>query len=400
MNQSTHTTKVSKKKGVIKKARTLKRTAPNKISKKVKLISEDITEILNKAPKVKFPSKLIPMYATLVNEPANESGWLYEVKWDGYRALAFSNKGTVELRSRNEKSFTDKFYPITADVKEWNINAIVDGEIVVLQNNGISSFGSLQNWRSEADGELMFYVFDILWYEGKDLTGLSLLDRRMILKSLFPVKGNIRLSEIFDGEGKDFFETAKQMGLEGIIAKKAESRYYPGNRTKEWLKIKANQRQEMVIGGFTKNEDSRKLFSALLLGVYENGKLIYTGKVGTGFNDKTQREMMEQFKPLIADNPAFTILPDINKPSRFRPDPPHATAVWLKPKLVCEVSFTELSSDGIMRHPSFEGMRMDKKAKDVVMEMPKPIDRLSQKEATFKRKKIIVPSGNKERKTL
>ncbi|MEO5946089.1 MAG: DNA ligase D, partial [Chitinophagaceae bacterium] len=129
-----------------------------------------------------------------------------------------------------------------------------------------------------------------------------------------------------------------------------------------------NKRQEMVIGGYTKNDDTSKAFSSLLVGVFDAGKLIYTGKVGTGFTQKLQKEMLKEFAPLIIDEPPFTITPDINKPSRFRPNPPHASAVWLKPELVCEVSFTEMTSDGVMRHPSFEGMRVDKNAKDIKAE--------------------------------
>src|SRR6185312_8977180 len=172
----------------------------------------------------------------------------------------------------------------------------------------------------------------------------------------------------FAGKGIDFFEAAKQSGLEGIIAKKADSKYQSSVRSNEWLKIKTNKRQEVVIGGFTKNDDTVKQFSSLLVGVFNGKELIYTGKIGTGFNNQTQKDMMKKFQPLVIDHPPFSKLPDVNKPSRFRPNPPHATAIWLKPELVCEVSFTEMTNDGVMRHPSFEGMRIDKKAKDVVLE--------------------------------
>jgi bifunctional non-homologous end joining protein LigD len=361
-------------------------------------VASEVKRLLQKAPAAKFSVSHTPMLATLVDKPFEEPGWLYEVKWDGYRALAFVNKGKVELRSRNNKSFNEKFYPVTQAIKDWNINAIVDGEIVVINKSGSANFSSLQNWRSEADGELVFYVFDLLWYEGKDLTSLTLKERKQILKSLPLVKG-IRVSEDFDESGTEFFETVKKMGLEGIIAKKEDSLYYPGNRSKEWLKIKANKRQEMIIGGFTKNEDSRKIFSALLVGAYENGKLVYTGKIGTGFNDAMQREMMKQFKPLITDKPPFSYTPDINKPSRFRPDPPNATATWLKPELVCEVNFTEMTNDGIMRHPSFAGIRIDKNAKKVIIEKAKQTESVV-KSKTIRGKSLIIPAEKKERKTL
>lgn len=359
----------------------------------------NVAELVAGAAKVKFPVKLTPMLATLVDQPFDEPGWLYEVKWDGYRALGFVNKNKVELKSRNDKSFNDKFYPVTKALSKWKINAVVDGEIVVAGENGISNFGDLQNWRSEADGELFYYVFDILWYEGKDLTKLSLLERKNILKAVLPKDPIVRVSEYFDGSGVDFFEKAKKIGLEGMIAKKADSVYHAGDRSKEWLKIKANKRQEMVIGGYTINDDTSKPFSSLLVGVYEKGRLIYRGKVGTGFNIQTQKDMMKLFKPLITSSVPFTEVPDINKPSRFRPDPPHATVRWLKPRLVCEVSFTEMTSDGILRHPSFEGMRIDKKAVDVVQETAKPTAKTI-RETKAATKKLIAPRGKAERKTL
>ncbi|HMT28168.1 MAG TPA: DNA ligase D, partial [Bacteroidia bacterium] len=270
---------------------------------------------------------------------------------------------------------------------------------VVLDKSRKSNFGSLQNWRSDADGEIYFYVFDIMWLNGKDLTQLPLEERRALLKDIVPANPVIRLSENFEVNGIEFFETAKKMGLEGIIAKKSDSMYSVGNRSKEWLKIKANKRQEMVIGGYTMNDDTSRSFSSLLVGVYDKGKLIYTGKVGTGFNDKQQREMLKQFKPLISKKPPFTELPDINKPSRFRHNPPHAKAVWMKPELVCEVSFTEMTTDGIMRHPSFEAMRIDKKAKDVRLEMATDAKKIATK-LKKNAKSVLLPIGKTERKTF
>src|SRR6185503_7697331 len=332
--------------------------------------NKSIDSILEKAKKTTMPKLVKPMLATLVDEPFDDPDWLCEVKWDGYRAMAYVNKGDVEILSRNNKSFNEKYYPLRQLLEKWKINAFVDGEIVVLNENGQSNFGHLQNWRSEADGELAYYVFDILWYDGRNLMELPLERRRKVLEEILPKDDDrIRLSQIFNAKGTDFFGAAKQMGLEGIIAKKKESVYSPDLRSKEWLKIKAQKRQEVVIGGFTKNEGSGKKFSSLLLGVYENNALSYVGKVGTGFSDKLQAEMMEKFKPLLTKKMPFTHEPDVNSPSRFRPNPPKATAYWLKPELVCEVSFAEVTGDGVFRHPSFEGLRGDKKAKDVVREV-------------------------------
>jgi bifunctional non-homologous end joining protein LigD len=329
----------------------------------------DAATILKKAPKGAITTGIKPMLATLVNEPFDDPDWVYEIKWDGYRALGFINKGEVQLLSRNNKDFSEKYYPITELLKSWKINVVIDGEILVLNDKGVSNFGALQNWRSEADGELVLYVFDILWYDGKNLMGLPLVERQAILKEVLPTDDDrVRLSQVFKANGNEFFEAAGKIGLEGIMAKKANSIYISDNRSKEWLKIKINKRQEVVIGGFTKNEGTAKQFSSLLLGVFEGDRFQYVGKVGTGFSDKLQKEMMALFKPLIIDKSPFTSEPDVNKPSRFRPNPPKAKATWLKPELVCEISFAEVTSDGVFRHPSFEGMRIDKKAKEVVRE--------------------------------
>ena len=361
--------------------------------------SFDLDAILSSGKTSEFPSKISPMLATMVDKPFDKEGWQYEIKWDGYRTVAFCNKDNVELKSRNDKSYNEKFYPVLKAVQQWNIHAVVDGEVVVLGEGGKPNFSALQNWRSEADGELYFYVFDLLWMNGKDLMQLPLSERRIILKQLIPEDNIIRFSENFEVSGIELFEAAKKMGLEGIMAKKSDSTYSPGNRAKDWLKIKANKRQEMVIGGYTKNEASSKTFSSLLLGVYEKGKLIYTGKAGTGFSDKLQKEMLEQFKPYITDSVPFTELPDINKPSRFHHNPPHATAVWMKPELVCEVSFTEMTTDGVMRHPSFVAMRMDKRAEDVNSEKAIDTDEIISPEKA-QSETIMKPAGKRYRKTF
>lgn len=331
---------------------------------------------LSGTPLAPLPKTANPMLATLVDKPFNEEGWLYEIKWDGYRAMALCDKSKLELLSRNNKSFNEKFYPIYDAVKALGLQAVLDGEIVVLNNSGVSSFGALQNWRSEADGDLVYYVFDLTWLNGHDLTGLQLTQRRQMLHQILPKDGPVRESRNFDSSATELLEAAGKMGLEGIIAKKADSLYLPGDRGRNWLKIKNHKRHEVVIGGFTHNDDSPKHFSALLVGVFEGGKLQYTGKIGTGFTDKVQKEMMAKFKPLITSKPPFAALPDINKPSRFRPDPPHASATWLKPQLVCEVSYAEITEDGVMRHPSFEGMREDKAAKDVHPEKAMPAEKV------------------------
>ena len=333
-------------------------------------IVAQVQSSLTRKKKTSMPGDLKPMLATLIEEPFDDPEWVFEVKWDGYRTLAYLDKGKVELRSRNNNSFVEKFYPVYDALKEWPIKAVVDGEIVAVNEKGLSEFSALQNWRSEDDGDLLMYVFDILWLNGIDCTGLPLTERREILRAIVPGEGIIRFSENFEASGTEFFEVAQGLGLEGIIAKKADSTYQPDTRTRSWLKIKTEQRHEAVIAGYTKNAGSSKTFSALILGIYEKDELIFIGQAGTGFTDKMQTELLKILKPLETTKCPFAKEPVINKPTQFRRNPPKAAVTWVKPKLVCEVKYQELTSDGIMRHPSFQGLRQDKEANEVTASHP------------------------------
>ncbi|MFB2120088.1 DNA ligase D [Parapedobacter sp. 2B3] len=346
----------------------------------------DVAALLKSAKKAPFPKSIPPMLATLVDASFDDPEWEYEVKWDGYRALAFRNGKQVALKSRSNKSFADKFYPVFEAVSAWDINAVVDGEIVAVTNGGISNFNRLENWRSEADGELLYYVFDLLWYEGKDTMELPLSQRKAILQRLVPAEGIIRSGYSVNADGNAFFEAAGKLGLEGIIAKRSDSIYHPGERTRDWLKIKLQKRQEVVIGGFTRNAGTSKPFSSLLLGVFDGNDFKYAGKVGTGFKDQEQREMLQLFKPLIRKTSPFATPPDPNKPSRFRPNPPHAKATWITPKIVCEIHYTEVTDDGVFRHPAFIALRVDKDPKTVVMEKEAIMGKIIGKEKTQVRK--------------
>lgn len=351
------------------------------------------------AGKAPFPKDIQPMLATLVDEPVEGPGWLYELKWDGYRALGYINQGKVEIRSRNNKSFNETYYPVYQALQQWEENAVVDGEIVVVDENGFSDFTDLQAWRSEADGQLLYYVFDLLWLDGVDLTQSPLTERRKLLRSIMPEDDSIiRMSETFEASGQQLFEATNKMGLEGIIAKKADSLYKPGTRSKEWLKIKTEQRQEAVIGGYTVNEGTNKLFSALLLGLYEDGQFRFIGPVGTGFNKKMQEEILRKLQPLVVKKSPFAGEVDYNKPSRFRPNPPKAEVTWVSPKVVVEISYRELTKDGAIRHPSFRGIREDKRAKEIGREVPVKVDKLAENEKTLLNRN--APAPRKERKTL
>ena len=356
---------------------------------------------LKGAPRSPMPTTISPMLATLVATPPDQPGWSFEVKWDGFRAIAKCKKKEVHLLSRNNKSFDDKFYPIREALAGLQLQAVLDGEITVLKPDGSSSFGALQNWRSEADGELIYYVFDILWMDGHKLMDWPLSQRRALLSKLIPKKGAIRESHSFDTSAEEFLKAARKMGLEGMIAKKLDSPYKPGDRGRDWLKIKVQQRQEVVIGGYTKNEDSPKSFSSLLIGVYNGKQLDYIGKVGTGFNDRLQQEMMKKFKALKIKKSPFSTVPNVNEPSRFRPNPPHAEVFWLKPTLVCEVSFAEFTADGVLRHPSFEGLREDKDPKEVHAERAAHTEAVAPSKKSARSQKIaLAPSTPGERRTL
>ncbi|GEO11454.1 DNA ligase D [Segetibacter aerophilus] len=347
-----------------------------------------------------FPSDIKPMLATLVNEPVEAEGWLYEVKWDGFRALGYIHGDVVEIRSRNNKSFNEKFYPVYNALQQWGKDIVVDGEIVVLDKKGVPDFSGLQNWRSEADGQLAYYLFDILWLGGKDLMNVPLEERREILRSVTPTEGLIKLSENFEATGSEFFALADKMGLEGIMAKKADSVYVPDARSKDWLKIKTEKHQELIIGGYTKNEGTPKPFSALLLGWFIGNEFHHVTPVGTGFTVKLQKEILEKLKPLEISQCPFKHVPAYNKASRFRPNPPKAEVVWVRPEMVCEISYREMTKDGSIRHPSFRGLREDKNATEVVREMPAPVTEIVNDENKLVKKKVLATPVEQERKTL
>lgn len=363
--------------------------------------SINVAVILKQAPKTPFPKTLKPMMATLIDAPFDDPDWVYEVKWDGYRALAFINGKSVSLKSRNDKSFADQFYPVFDALKAWDIKAVVDGEIVAVTDEGIANFSKLQNWRSEADGELLYYVFDLLWYEGKDMKSLPLSTRKAMLQTLIPKDGIIRSGYSINAKGTEFFDAASKLGLEGIIAKRSDSHYYPGERSKDWLKIKSQKRQEVVIGGYTRNEGTPKPFSSLLLGVYQGKNFKYVGKVGTGFKDKEQEDMVNAFKPLIRKTSPFAEEPNYNKPSHFRPDSPHTKVIWLRPKLVCVLHYSEITEDGVFRHPAFIAMRTDKDARSVVAEKALPVETvLGHQEDKGSKGKTIKAPASYGRRTL
>jgi bifunctional non-homologous end joining protein LigD len=317
----------------------------------LKAIAEIAIRKFKKGIRGDMPSYFKPMLATLVNAPFSGNEWQFELKLDGYRALAFLQDQKAEIRSRNNNSFNKKFEDVHHALMQWKINAVVDGEITVLNEEGFPDFSSIQQWEKKKQGKLVYYVFDLLWVEGLNIMDEPLYKRRELLKQLVPDDGVIRFSDHIDDMGTELFELTKKNKLEGVIAKRKDSVYEMNARSGNWLKIKADQRHEAVICGFTKKNDSERLFSSLILGVYEKGILTFIGQAGTGFSQAQQQQLMKKMKPLTSKKAPFPKEPVLSDP-----------VSWLKPFLVCEVKYTERTSEGIMRHASFQGLREDKAA--------------------------------------
>jgi bifunctional non-homologous end joining protein LigD len=312
---------------------------------------------LKDAPVKPMPHGITPMFAALAKEPFDHPDWIYEVKWDGYRAVAEVRDGTVSLYSRNGVSFNKRFAPVAEALRRYGSDAVLDGEIVVVDDQGRPDFQMLQHYQGSGSGHLLYYVFDLLYFHGHDLTSLPLVRRKELLKRTLPSSPRIRFSDHVVGEGVLFYKAAKEKGLEGIIAKHSQSTYEIGSRTRQWLKIKTRLTQEGVIAGFTEPGGSRKHFGSLVLGAYEGGKLIPLGSVGSGFTAKDLQGIREQLDPLIQRECPFPVRPETNAP-----------VTWVTPELVCEVALAGWTEEGSMRQPVFLRMREDKAAREVVRE--------------------------------
>ena len=308
-----------------------------------------------------LPAWVAPQLATLVSGPPPGDGWVHEIKLDGYRILLRIERGRVKLLTRNRQDWTARF-PAVAEaaaalpVKE----ALLDGEIVALDRAGVSSFQALQQAdQLEAGRSLVYVAFDLLFLDGRDLRPLPLLERKARLARLLKGRrGRLRYAEHFDTPGQRVFDRACRLGLEGIIAKQKSASYRSG-RGAAWLKVKCVARQELVIGGYTDPDGARAEFGSLLLGVHDrDGRLVYAGRVGTGFDQATLERLGARLRKLERRDSPFT---------PHGPRPP-ARAHWVKPELVAEVAFTEWTRDGLLRHPAFQGLREDKPASQIVRE--------------------------------
>ncbi len=307
------------------------------------------------------------MLATLVSEPFSDRDWIFETKWDGFRSICFLNNGKARFVSRNQLDMTPQ-YPELANAGDLidARQAILDGEIVALDARGRPRFQLLQPRhgrkhiseisRLARRSAIVYYIFDLLYYNGFDLMSCPLIERKAFLERILRSGGNIRYSEHIAGDGELFFEQIEKFRLEGMMAKKAESKYVE-KRSRDWLKIKTVRRSEVVVGGYTEPRGSRSYFGALVVGLYRKGELHCVAHVGGGFSERSLAQVYQLLEPLNTKKCPFAVEPQTNEPVQ-----------WVKPSLVAEVRFSEWTADGFMRQPIFVGLREDKQPEECVFE--------------------------------
>jgi bifunctional non-homologous end joining protein LigD len=324
-----------------------------------------------------MPREIDPMLATLVEEPFDDPQWIYEVKWDGYRAVAFLRQGKAALVSRNQNDLTGEFPEIAAAMGELAVeSAVIDGEVVALDEEGRPSFSLMQQRTGMTSPKkrgpknrglpIVYYAFDLLYLDGYNLMGVELEQRKELLKQIVPAeKGFIRYSDHYPEHGEQLYAVAQDKGLEGIVAKLRSSPYVQ-KRSRDWLKIKITRRQECVIAGYTDPRGSRENFGSIVLGLYdEQGKFRHVGNAGSGFTEATHAALWKRLKELQTEkNPFGERIESTRRPH------------WTKPELVAEIKFSEWTHEGErggvkMRAPIYQGLRMDKKPRECVFEFPR-----------------------------
>lgn len=320
---------------------------------------------LKKAPGARrspLPEFVAPQLATLVKEAPSGDEWLHEIKFDGYRLICRVDHGRVRFWTRNHNDWTEKFPNLSRVVATIPADeALLDGEVVVQDKQGHTSFQKLQQAIGKSDAGFIYQVFDLMYLNGFDLTETPLEHRKTLLKQLLDSASDlktVRYSDHVRGSGEEFFKQACKHGIEGIVSKRASARY-ESVRNRNWLKVKCSKRQEFVIVGYTPS-DKGLPFSSLILGVYEKGELVYSGRVGTGFSEKLRAELKKKLDRISLPASPLALIP---KDAGLR------EAHWVGPMLVAEVAFTEWTSDGSIRHPSFQGLREDKAPEDVRREL-------------------------------
>lgn len=327
-----------------------------------------------------MPIAIHPMLATLVEEPFDDDQWLFEVKWDGYRAVTFIKDGKARLVSRNQNQLTGEFPEIAKTAEGLEVeSAILDGEVVALDEKGLSSFSLMQQrtgmthpgkaTKRDASVPIVYYVFDLLYLNGHNLMKVELEQRKQLLRQIIPEgKGFLRFSDHYPSDGTALFKVAGENGLEGIVAKLRASRYVQ-KRSREWLKIKITRRQECVICGYTDPSGAREHFGSIILGLYDkNGKLVHVGQAGSGFTVASHADLWRRLQKIETDkNPFGQKIDSTRKPN------------WVEPKLVAEIKFSEWTHEGHsgqikMRAPIYQGLRADKKPEECIFEFPRRTD--------------------------
>jgi bifunctional non-homologous end joining protein LigD len=304
-----------------------------------------------------------PMLATLSETLPSGPDWLYEVKWDGFRSIARVSGGAVTLTSRTGKDLTPGFSDLARSlpIALRSPDCVVDGEICTLDEQGRPSFGAMQS----GAGQLVYYLFDLLELDGEPLVGLAYRERRDRLAALISPGGPAQLSEPFS-DGEALLGAVKEQGLEGVVAKRADSRYQEGRRSRDWLKVKTHGRQELVIAGYTRGQGRRTgSLGALVLGAHRADGLVWAGNCGTGLTDREIDHLLSRLRPLVRDTSPFAEVPTMARVRRN-------DVVWVEPQLVCEVELAEWTAAGRLRAPSYKGLRDDKPAEDVRPERPLP----------------------------
>lgn len=315
---------------------------------------------IKKGRRSPIPSGVAPMLCTLTREPADDPEYLYEVKWDGYRIISYVNKGKVKLDSRSAKDYTARYPVIAAALQQLGHHAVIDGEVVVFNEEGLPDFDALQRYNGHST-PITYCVFDLLWLDGYDLMGLPLETRKQMLHRLVQDHPVFRFSESFD-DGPALYREMLRRNLEGIVSKKRDSVYLPGSRGMDWLKTPTRKRQEFVIGGWAESDKNRS-FKSLLFGAYSKGKLEWIGRSGGGYKEKEMPGILQQLKQLETARSPF-VNPVL--------DTKGAVTHWVKPQLVANFEFATWTKSGRIRKPAtFLGFRNDKKPTQVVREVPK-----------------------------
>jgi bifunctional non-homologous end joining protein LigD len=325
-----------------------------------------------KAQERDMPATIGPQLTTLVDKPPTGADWLHEIKFDGYRIIARLEDGEVRLYTRNGQDWTERFPEIAEYLSTLPVqSAMIDGEVTALNHQGTTSFRKLQEALSTGDTKhLRYYCFDLLYLQGHDLTASPLIERKQALSGLFRAarigeQDPVRYSEHIEAKGEAFYEQACQLGLEGIVSKKADAPYR-SRRDRTWLKTKCSHQQEFVVGGFTRARGSRAGFRSLLLGAFDGEQLRYAGRVGTGFSAQQLDDLHRQLKAMtVPKKPFADAVPDI-----------HDGVTWVEPRVVIEVEYTERTRDGLLRHPVFRGVRDDREPREITVDkaMPRTTD--------------------------